>query len=103
MVVIGALYYEGSIEVVGDSVWPLGPSEPATFNATLARAVNAPIFALDLGTLPRSKPVSDWLANGKALRHGTFEGDPTVSFDGLIFIREIQPLRVLVRGVQRQP
>lgn len=95
MVVIGSLYYEGGIEVVGDSVMILPPAEPATFNATLAHAVAAPMFALDLSTLPRSKPVADWLANGKALRHGFFEGDPTVSFDALVFIKTIQPLRVL--------
>jgi erythromycin esterase len=92
LTVIGSTYHEGAVGYAGIEVTDM-PAETGTLNAVLAGAVNRPLYALDLRTLPAKGPMREWFATGTALRHGYFEGDPSKSFDALVFVRTIGPLR----------
>jgi len=95
MIVIGSFCNKGAVGRLGGETRPIPPSPSLTLNSAFMDGVRKPLFLLDLDSVPREGPLADWLANGKPVWNYRFEGNPARSFDALLVIDTISPLRPL--------
>lgn len=95
LVVIGSLFNQGAVGTVGIESWPLALSDPSTLNAALRAGAGRDLFYFDTRRLPREGPLGEWVDRGQPLRQDYFEGRPRASFDALVFIDRVTPLRAL--------